>query len=190
MTAATGTEIRTPPARLSAQSASLARRICADGIQGWSFSARASGGRRFHLSESQRIGDKDIDHVQVHAASVHARGSWTHVLGTDQLGRDLFVRTLIGLQNALTISLCAVVIMFTVGAARDTLVQALSEPVTGNWDPTSHTILPQHYMELLVMGQLFRMPLRREDPSAVIWELATGQKLNEFYTIEYALRDS
>jgi hypothetical protein len=40
------------------------------------------------------------------------------------------------------------------------------------------------------MGQLFRMPLRREDPSAVIWELATGQKLNEFYTIEYALRDS
>jgi peptide/nickel transport system substrate-binding protein len=58
------------------------------------------------------------------------------------------------------------------GGARDTLVQAHSEPVTGNWDPISHTILPQHYMELLVMGQLFRMPLRREDPGAVVWELA------------------
>jgi peptide/nickel transport system substrate-binding protein len=58
------------------------------------------------------------------------------------------------------------------GGARDPLVQAHSEPVTGNWDPTSHTILPQHYMELLVMGQLFRMPLRREDPGAVVWELA------------------
>ena len=74
-------------------------------------------------------------------------------------------------------------------SARDTLVQAHSEPVTGNWDPTSHTILPQHYMELLVMGQLFRMPLRHEDPGAVVWELATGQKLIDFYTIEYALRD-
>jgi peptide/nickel transport system substrate-binding protein len=74
-------------------------------------------------------------------------------------------------------------------SARDTLVQAHSEPVTGNWDPTSHTILPQHYMELLVMGQLFRMPLRHEDPSAVVWELATGQKLIDFYTLEYALRD-
>jgi peptide/nickel transport system substrate-binding protein len=74
-------------------------------------------------------------------------------------------------------------------SARDTLVQAHSEPVTGNWDPTSHTILPQHYMELLVMGQLFRMPLRHEDPSAVVWELARGQKLIDFYTLEYALRD-
>jgi peptide/nickel transport system substrate-binding protein len=74
-------------------------------------------------------------------------------------------------------------------ATRDTMVQAHSEPVTGNWDPTSHTILPQHYMELHVMGQLFRMPLRRENPGEVVWELATGQKLIDFYTIEYSLRD-
>jgi peptide/nickel transport system substrate-binding protein len=71
---------------------------------------------------------------------------------------------------------------------RDTLIQAHSEPISGNWDPTSHTILPQHYVELHVMGQLFRMPLRKEDPDTVVWELATGQKLVDFYTIEYSLR--
>ena len=43
-------------------------------------------------------------------------GHWTHLLGTDQLGRDLFLRSLIGLQNALMISLSAVIIMFVVGA--------------------------------------------------------------------------
>jgi peptide/nickel transport system permease protein len=32
-------------------------------------------------------------------------GTWAHPLGTDQLGRDLFVRSLVGLQNALMISL-------------------------------------------------------------------------------------
>lgn len=43
-------------------------------------------------------------------------GHWTHLLGTDQLGRDLFLRSLIGLQNALMISVSAVIIMFVVGA--------------------------------------------------------------------------
>jgi peptide/nickel transport system permease protein len=44
-------------------------------------------------------------------------GHWTHLLGTDQLGRDLFLRSLIGLQNALMISLSAVIMMFVFGAA-------------------------------------------------------------------------
>lgn len=43
-------------------------------------------------------------------------GTWLHPLGTDQLGRDLFLRSLIGLQNALVISVTAVVIMFVIGA--------------------------------------------------------------------------
>jgi peptide/nickel transport system permease protein len=43
-------------------------------------------------------------------------GHWTHLLGTDQLGRDLFLRSLIGLQNALLISVSAVIIMFVVGS--------------------------------------------------------------------------
>lgn len=43
-------------------------------------------------------------------------GTWLHPLGTDQLGRDMFLRSLIGLQNALLISVTAVVIMFALGA--------------------------------------------------------------------------
>ena len=43
-------------------------------------------------------------------------GTWAHPLGTDQLGRDLFVRSLVGLQNALMISVAVVVLMFAFGA--------------------------------------------------------------------------
>ena len=46
-----------------------------------------------------------------------AGGRWDHFLGTDQLGRDLFLRSLIGLQNALMIGIATVVIMFIVGCA-------------------------------------------------------------------------
>lgn len=42
-------------------------------------------------------------------------GSWTHLLGTDQLGRDLLLRSLVGLQNALSIGVSAVVLMFAFG---------------------------------------------------------------------------
>ena len=43
-------------------------------------------------------------------------GTWVHPLGTDQLGRDLVVRSLVGLQNALMISLAVVLLMFAFGA--------------------------------------------------------------------------
>ncbi len=42
-------------------------------------------------------------------------GTWQHVLGTDQLGRDVLLRTLVGLRNAMGIGVAAVVIMFSVG---------------------------------------------------------------------------
>lgn len=42
-------------------------------------------------------------------------GHWPHLLGTDQLGRDLFLRSLIGLSYALVISLISVVGMFFLG---------------------------------------------------------------------------
>ena len=42
-------------------------------------------------------------------------GSWLHLAGTDQLGRDLFVRSLMGLRNGLGIAAAAVAIMFVVG---------------------------------------------------------------------------
>ncbi len=44
-------------------------------------------------------------------------GTWSHILGTDQLGRDLFARSLIGLRNALMIGVISVVGMFAIGSA-------------------------------------------------------------------------
>lgn len=43
-------------------------------------------------------------------------GSWSHILGTDQLGRDLFIRSLVGLRNAFLLSLISVVCMFVLGS--------------------------------------------------------------------------
>ena len=39
----------------------------------------------------------------------------SHLFGTDQLGRDLFMRSLVGLRNALTIAFLSVVGMFSLG---------------------------------------------------------------------------
>ena len=44
-------------------------------------------------------------------------GTWAHLAGTDQLGRDLFVRSLMGLRNGLGIAAAAVAIMFIIGCA-------------------------------------------------------------------------
>ncbi|HTI02551.1 MAG TPA: ABC transporter substrate-binding protein [Acidisoma sp.] len=74
-------------------------------------------------------------------------------------------------------------------AGRDTLVFASAEPVTGNWDPTSHTSLGQINFEGFVFGQLFRTPMRPDNPTQIVWELATSQTLIDPYTLEYKLRD-
>lgn len=42
---------------------------------------------------------------------------WPHIFGTDELGRDLFMRSLIGLRNALAIGVTSVIGMFTLGCA-------------------------------------------------------------------------
>jgi len=44
-------------------------------------------------------------------------GSFAHPLGTDQLGRDLLLRCLIGLRNGLGIAVASVILMFVVGNA-------------------------------------------------------------------------
>lgn len=75
------------------------------------------------------------------------------------------------------------------GQSRNTMVFASAEPVTGNWDPTSHTTLAQINLEGFVFGQLFRTPMRPENPDEIVWELATGQKVLDLHTIEYTLRD-
>ncbi|OSQ53912.1 peptide ABC transporter permease [Marivita cryptomonadis] len=42
--------------------------------------------------------------------------SWTHPMGTDQLGRDMLMRSLVGLRYSLLIGLTTVVVMLAVGA--------------------------------------------------------------------------
>lgn len=74
-------------------------------------------------------------------------------------------------------------------ATRDLFVFASTEPVTGNWDPTSHTSAGQINFEGFVFGTLFKMPMTKKDPRQIQWELATSQKLVDEYTIEYTLRD-
>ena len=41
--------------------------------------------------------------------------AWAHPLGTDQLGRDLLLRCLVGLRYSVLIGVCTVVLMFVVG---------------------------------------------------------------------------
>lgn len=72
--------------------------------------------------------------------------------------------------------------------ARNTMVFASGEPITGNWDPTSHTVLAQINLEGFIFGQLFRTPMGPDNRSEIIWELATGHKIIDLYTIEYTLR--
>ena len=63
-----------------------------------------------------------------------------------------------------------------------------AESLTGNWDPTSHTILAQINIEALIFGQLIRCPMRPENREEIVYELATGQKLIDTHTLEYTLR--
>jgi peptide/nickel transport system substrate-binding protein len=74
-------------------------------------------------------------------------------------------------------------------AGRNSLIYGSAQALTGNWDPTSHTQVAQINFEGFVFGYLFRTPMRESDPSQVVWQLATGQKLIDEYTLEYTLRD-
>lgn len=57
------------------------------------------------------VGDKFLPPFPMEGAR------WPHLLGTDQLGRDLFLRSLIGLRNAFFIGLTSVAGMFLIGCA-------------------------------------------------------------------------
>lgn len=74
-------------------------------------------------------------------------------------------------------------------AGRNSLIYGSAQALTGNWDPTSHTQLAQINFENFVFGYLFRTPMRPENPSEIVWELATGQKLIDEFTMEITLRD-
>lgn len=104
-----------------------------------------------------------------------------------QISRRSLLKT--GASSAAALALPMPFIRPARAAGRNTMVFASAEPVTGNWDPTSHTSLAQINFEGFVFGQLFRTPMHPDNPTAISWELATGQTLIDPYTLEIKLRD-
>lgn len=64
-----------------------------------------------------------------------------------------------------------------------------AENITGNWDPTAHTTLSQKNIEGYVMGFLARAPMRPDDPSEMVYELATSIELLDAHRLQITLRD-
>lgn len=95
-------------------------------------------------------------------------GTWTHLLGTDQLGRDLFLRSLLGLQNALLISLSTVLLMFAFGAA-----VGLLAGYKGGWVDTVLMRLTDAQLSIpLIILAITILTVSRPTPQAVILVLA------------------
>lgn len=95
-------------------------------------------------------------------------GRWDHVLGTDQLGRDLFLRSLIGLRNALLIGISTVLIMFAVGAA-----VGLVAGYRGGWTDTVLMRLTDAQLSIpLIILAITILTVSRPTPFSVILVLA------------------
>ena len=74
------------------------------------------------------------------------------------------------------------------GPSSNSVIFASGEPLTGNWDPTSHTILGQINFEGYVFGRLTKTPMRPENPSELQYELATGHSVISEHVLEFTLR--
>jgi peptide/nickel transport system permease protein len=97
-----------------------------------------------------------------------AGGTWAHPLGTDQLGRDLFLRSLVGLQNALMIAVSAVVIMFIIGATI-----GLIAGYYGGWvDTVLMRITDAQLAVPLIILAITILTVRRPTPESVTLVLA------------------
>ncbi len=95
-------------------------------------------------------------------------GTWAHPLGTDQLGRDLFVRSLVGLQNALMISVAVVVLMFAFGAT-----VGLVAGYRGGWIDTILMRLTDAQLSIpLIILAIIILTVSRPTPLSVILVLA------------------
>jgi peptide/nickel transport system permease protein len=95
-------------------------------------------------------------------------GSWAHPLGTDQLGRDLFIRSLIGLQNALLISFSTVILMFVIGA-----IIGLVSGYKGGWVDTILMRLTDAQLSIpLIILAIVILTITRPTPLTIILVLA------------------
>ncbi len=95
-------------------------------------------------------------------------GTWAHPLGTDQLGRDLLIRSLVGLQNALMISLAVVLLMFAFGAT-----VGLYAGYRGGWVDTILMRLTDAQLSIpLIILAIIILTVSRPTPFSVILVLA------------------
>ena len=72
--------------------------------------------------------------------------------------------------------------------AKKTVVLASMGPVTGNWDPTSHTTLGQLSFESFIFSHLTRSPMQEGKVDEIQPDLATSWKLIDPNTLEFVLR--
>lgn len=72
---------------------------------------------------------------------------------------------------------------------KKSVVLASMGPVTGNWDPTSHTTLGQGNFEKFVFNALTRAPMSDAAPDALEPALAVSWKLIDKNTLEFKLRE-
>lgn len=77
----------------------------------------------------------------------------------------------------------------TKAADKKTVVLASMGPVTGNWDPTSHTTLGQGNFEKFVFNALTRAPMSDGEPDKLEPALALSWQLIDRNTMEFKLRD-
>jgi len=70
----------------------------------------------------------------------------------------------------------------------DIFVFASAEPLTGNWDPSSHTILSQIGIENHIFDKLYSFPCGADDPGKAIPALAIDYKYIDELTLEFKLR--
>jgi peptide/nickel transport system substrate-binding protein len=73
--------------------------------------------------------------------------------------------------------------------AKKTVVLASMGPVTGNWDPTSHTTLGQSNFEKFVFSHLTRCQMEEGKVPELEPDLAVSWQLIDANTLEFKLRD-
>lgn len=73
-------------------------------------------------------------------------------------------------------------------AGKKSVVLASMGPVTGNWDPTSHTTLGQLNFESFIFSKLTRCPMGEGKTDEILPDLATSWKLIDEHTLEFTLR--
>jgi peptide/nickel transport system substrate-binding protein len=74
-------------------------------------------------------------------------------------------------------------------ASGKSLVLASMGPVTGNWDPTSHTTIGQLNFESFIFSRLTRCPMKEGKTGDILPDLATAWKLVDEHTLEFTLRE-